>query len=129
MTPSWELEPRCCCSISAITAARCRRWGECGHVDPGSRRVLLVLRLFLCIPRRLSTSTLSKDALQELAALRALKPSLKITDLLENEAPETGAMARLTFQRSVWAGRGAAVRGRKGLPSSRAAPPHSRSLC
>ncbi|XP_042737909.1 NACHT, LRR and PYD domains-containing protein 3 isoform X2 [Lagopus leucura] len=77
----------------------------------------------------LSTSTLSKDALQELVALQALKPNLKVTDLLEHEAPETGAMARLTFQRSVWAGRGAAVQGRKGLPSCRAAPPHRRSLC
>ncbi|XP_042692685.1 NACHT, LRR and PYD domains-containing protein 3 isoform X2 [Centrocercus urophasianus] len=77
----------------------------------------------------LSTSTLSKDALQELVALQALKPNLKVTDLLEHEAPETGAMARLTFQRSVWAGRGATVQGRKGLPSCQAAPPHTRSLC
>ncbi|XP_021257558.1 NACHT, LRR and PYD domains-containing protein 3 isoform X2 [Numida meleagris] len=77
----------------------------------------------------LSASSLSKDALRELAALRALKPGLKITDLLEHEAPETGAMARLTFQRGVWAGRGAAARGRKGIPSSRAALPSSRSRC
>uniref|UniRef100_A0A8V0ZLK2 NLR family pyrin domain containing 3 n=1 Tax=Gallus gallus TaxID=9031 RepID=A0A8V0ZLK2_CHICK len=101
------------------------------ELGAGATLLLQHLRHHSCTLQTLglSTSTLSKDALQELAALRALKPSLKITDLLEHEAPETGAMARLTFQRSVWAGRGAAVRGRKGLPSSRAAPPHSRSLC
>lgn len=101
------------------------------ELGAGATLLLQHLRHHSCTLQTLglSTSTLSKEALQELAALRALKPNLKITDLLEHEAPETGAMARLTFQRSVWAGRGAAVRGRKGLPSSRAAPPHSRSLC
>uniref|UniRef100_A0A8C3L7Z9 NLRP3 n=1 Tax=Chrysolophus pictus TaxID=9089 RepID=A0A8C3L7Z9_CHRPC len=101
------------------------------ELGAGATLLLRQLRHHNCMLQTLglSTSTLSKDALQELVALRALKPNLKVTDLLEHEAPETGAMARLTFQRSVWAGRGATVRGRKGLPSSRAAPPHSRSLC
>lgn len=101
------------------------------ELGAGATMLLQQLRHHSCTLQTLglSISTLSKDALQELAALRELKPSLKITDLLEHEAPETGAMERLSFQRSVRAGRGAAGRGRKGLPSPLTAPPHSRSLC
>lgn len=54
---------------------------------------------------------MNKEVLQELAALRTLKPNLKIRDLLEQDTPETGAMARLPFRRGVLLG------GRKGLPS------------
>ncbi|XP_068004361.1 NACHT, LRR and PYD domains-containing protein 12-like [Melanerpes formicivorus] len=64
----------------------------------------------------LSTSELDEEVLQELAALRTLKPNLKVKDLLEQDTPETGAMARLPFHRGVLPG------GRKGLPSSRRAP-------
>uniref|UniRef100_A0A8C9EM02 NACHT, LRR and PYD domains-containing protein 3 n=1 Tax=Pavo cristatus TaxID=9049 RepID=A0A8C9EM02_PAVCR len=140
------------CQLRALRLGSCSLTGACcqalvallghGHslkcldlsdteLGAGATLLLRQLRHHSCTLQTLglSTSTLSKEALQELAALRALNPSLKITDLLEHEAPQTGAMARLTFQRSVWAGRGAAVRGRKGLPSSRAAPPHNRSLC
>uniref|UniRef100_A0A8C2YCG0 NACHT, LRR and PYD domains-containing protein 3 n=2 Tax=Coturnix japonica TaxID=93934 RepID=A0A8C2YCG0_COTJA len=101
------------------------------ELGAGATMLLQQLRHHSCTLQTLglSISTLSKDALQELAALRELKPSLKITDLLEHEAPETGAMERLSFQRSVRAGRGAAGRGRKGLPSPLTAPPHSGSLC
>ncbi|XP_031463155.1 NACHT, LRR and PYD domains-containing protein 3-like isoform X2 [Phasianus colchicus] len=140
------------CQLQALRLGSCSLTGACcqalvawlGHshslkcldlsdteLGAGATLLLRQLRHHNCMLQTLglSTSTLSKDALQELVALRALKPNLKVTDLLEHEAPETGAMARLTFQRSVWAGRGATIRGRKGLPSSRAAPPHSRSLC
>uniref|UniRef100_A0A8B9DPJ9 NACHT, LRR and PYD domains-containing protein 3 n=1 Tax=Anser cygnoides TaxID=8845 RepID=A0A8B9DPJ9_ANSCY len=50
----------------------------------------------------LSVSALNEDALQELVALRELKPSLKIGDLLEHDTPQEGAMSRLPFQRGVW---------------------------
>ncbi|KAM9372947.1 NACHT, LRR and PYD domains-containing protein 12-like [Phaethornis superciliosus] len=61
----------------------------------------------------LSTAGLAEEALQELEALRDLKPELKIRNLLEQEVPQAGAMARLPFQRGIRPG----ARGRKGLPS------------
>ncbi|XP_027552166.1 NACHT, LRR and PYD domains-containing protein 12-like [Neopelma chrysocephalum] len=64
----------------------------------------------------LSTDGLSQDVLQELATLRALKPGLKIGNLLEHDVPEVGAMARLPFHRGVQLG------SRKALPSFRRAP-------
>ncbi|XP_035395702.1 NACHT, LRR and PYD domains-containing protein 12-like [Cygnus atratus] len=76
----------------------------------------------------LSVSALNEDALQELVALRKLKPSLKIGDLLEHDTPQEGAMSRLPFQRGVWEGKGR-LGGRKALLSSRVAPPSSRNLC
>lgn len=54
---------------------------------------------------RLSTAGLPQDALQDLAALRELKPGLKVGYLLEQEAPQTGAMARLPFHRGALPGR------------------------
>lgn len=73
-------------------------------------------------------SALNEDALQELVALRELKPSLKIGDLLEHDTPQEGAMSRLPFQRGVWEGKGR-LGGRKALLSSRVAPPSSRNQC
>ncbi|XP_064516034.1 NACHT, LRR and PYD domains-containing protein 12-like [Pseudopipra pipra] len=64
----------------------------------------------------LSTDGLSQDVLQELATLQALKPDLKIRNLLEHDVPEVGAMARLPCHRGVQPG------GRKALPSFRRAP-------
>ncbi|KAK4822747.1 hypothetical protein QYF61_019938 [Mycteria americana] len=69
----------------------------------------------------LSTSALSEEALQELAALRALKPDLKIGYLLEQDVPQAGAMARLPFRRGVLPGAGGPG-GRRVLPSFRRAP-------
>ncbi|XP_072721121.1 NACHT, LRR and PYD domains-containing protein 3-like isoform X2 [Ciconia boyciana] len=69
----------------------------------------------------LSTSELNEEALQELAALRALKPDLKIGYLLEQDVPQAGAMARLPFHRGVLPGAGGAG-GRKVLPSFRRGP-------
>ncbi|XP_030307264.1 NACHT, LRR and PYD domains-containing protein 3 isoform X1 [Calypte anna] len=60
----------------------------------------------------LSTAGLAEEALEELEALRDLKPELKIRNLLEQEVPQAGAMARLPFQRGIRPG----PRGRKGLP-------------
>ncbi|XP_057286604.1 NACHT, LRR and PYD domains-containing protein 12-like [Pezoporus wallicus] len=53
----------------------------------------------------LSTAELPQDALQALAALQELKPSLKVGYLLEQEVPQTGAMARLPFHRGALPGR------------------------
>lgn len=64
--------------------------------------------------------------LQELAALRALKPDLKIGYLLEQDAPQAGAMARLPFNRGVLPGTGGPG-GRKALPSCRRGPCNNRS--
>ncbi|XP_050192360.1 NACHT, LRR and PYD domains-containing protein 3-like isoform X1 [Myiozetetes cayanensis] len=64
----------------------------------------------------LSTDGLSQDVLQELATLQALKPDLKIGNLLEHDVPEVGAMARLPCHRGVLPG------GRKALPSFRRTP-------
>ncbi|KAM7108962.1 NACHT, LRR and PYD domains-containing protein 3-like isoform 3-T4 [Ciconia maguari] len=69
----------------------------------------------------LSTSELNEEALQELAALRALKPDLKIGYLLEQDVPQAGAMARLPFHRGVLPGAGGPG-GRKVLPSFRRGP-------
>uniref|UniRef100_A0A8C3J3N6 NACHT, LRR and PYD domains-containing protein 3 n=1 Tax=Calidris pygmaea TaxID=425635 RepID=A0A8C3J3N6_9CHAR len=74
----------------------------------------------------LSTSGLSEEVLQELDALRTLKPQLKIGYLLEQEVPQEGAMARLPFHRGVLPGTGGPG-GRKGLPSFRRAPRNNRS--
>ncbi|XP_052667927.1 NACHT, LRR and PYD domains-containing protein 12-like [Harpia harpyja] len=74
----------------------------------------------------LSTSGLNEDVLQELAALRALKPDLKIGYLLEQDAPQPGAMARLPFNRGVLPGTGGPG-GRKTLPSCRRGPCNNRS--
>ncbi|XP_074442702.1 NACHT, LRR and PYD domains-containing protein 12-like [Larus michahellis] len=74
----------------------------------------------------LSTAGLPEEAWQELAALRALKPHLKIGSLLEQEVPQKGAMARLPFHRGVLPGAGGPG-GRKGLPSFRRAPRNSPS--
>uniref|UniRef100_A0A8B9Z8H0 NLRP3 n=1 Tax=Buteo japonicus TaxID=224669 RepID=A0A8B9Z8H0_9AVES len=74
----------------------------------------------------LSTSGLNEDVLQELAALRALKPDLKIGYLLEQDAPQPGAMARLPFNRGVLPGTGGPG-GRKALPSCRRGPCNNRS--
>uniref|UniRef100_A0A8C3VHA2 NACHT domain-containing protein n=1 Tax=Catharus ustulatus TaxID=91951 RepID=A0A8C3VHA2_CATUS len=51
--------------------------------------------------------------LQELDALRALQPVLKIGNLLEHDVPQAGAMARLPCHRGLLPG------GRKALPSVR----------
>ncbi|KAK2525238.1 hypothetical protein Q9233_008949 [Columba guinea] len=64
----------------------------------------------------LSTCGLNEEALQELAALRALKPELKIGDLLEQDVPQVGAMAQLPCHRGVLAG------GRKVPPTFRRGP-------
>ncbi|XP_069713333.1 NACHT, LRR and PYD domains-containing protein 3-like isoform X2 [Phaenicophaeus curvirostris] len=69
----------------------------------------------------LSTSGLSEEALQELAALRMLKPDLKIGDLLEQDVPQAGAMARLPFYRGVLPG-GRGPGGRRLLASRRRSP-------
>ncbi|XP_061856577.1 NACHT, LRR and PYD domains-containing protein 3 isoform X2 [Colius striatus] len=69
----------------------------------------------------LSTSGLNEEALQALSALRELKPDLKIGNLLEQEVPEEGAMARLPFHRGVLPGT-AGTRGRKVLPAFRRGP-------
>ncbi|KAM9557375.1 NACHT, LRR and PYD domains-containing protein 3-like [Guaruba guarouba] len=53
----------------------------------------------------LSTAGLPQDALQDLAALRELKPGLEVGDLLEQDTPQTGAMARLPFHRGALPGR------------------------
>ncbi|XP_064922437.1 NACHT, LRR and PYD domains-containing protein 12 isoform X2 [Columba livia] len=64
----------------------------------------------------LSTCGLNEEALQELAALQALKPELKIGDLLEQDMPQAGAMARLPCHRGVLAG------GRKVPPTFQRGP-------
>ncbi|XP_063253783.1 NACHT, LRR and PYD domains-containing protein 3-like isoform X2 [Prinia subflava] len=58
----------------------------------------------------LSTNGFSQALLQELDALRALQPALKIGNLLEHRVPQAGAMARLPCNRGVVPG------GRKALP-------------
>ncbi|KAM6067929.1 NACHT, LRR and PYD domains-containing protein 3-like isoform 2-T5 [Theristicus caerulescens] len=60
----------------------------------------------------LSTSGLNEEALQELAAVRALKPDLKIGYLLAQDEPQAGAMARLPCHRGVLPGAG----GQEGAP-------------
>lgn len=62
---------------------------------------------------RLSTDGFSQALLQELDALRALQPALKIGNLLEHDVPQAGAMARLPCHRGLLTG------GRKALPSYR----------
>ncbi|XP_064309078.1 NACHT, LRR and PYD domains-containing protein 12 [Phalacrocorax carbo] len=74
----------------------------------------------------LSTSELNEEALQELAALRALKPHVKIGYLLEQDTPESGAMARLPFHRGVLPGVGGPG-DRKVLPSFTRGPCQKRS--
>ncbi|XP_050753304.1 NACHT, LRR and PYD domains-containing protein 3-like isoform X1 [Gymnogyps californianus] len=74
----------------------------------------------------LSTSGLNEEALQELAALQALKPDLKIGYLLEQDVPQAGAMARLPFHRGVLPGAGGPG-GRKALPSFRRGPCNNQS--
>ncbi|XP_065541143.1 NACHT, LRR and PYD domains-containing protein 3-like [Lathamus discolor] len=64
----------------------------------------------------LSTAGLPQDALQDLAALQELKPGLKVGYLLEQEAPQTGAMARLPFQRGAVPGRRVPPSLRRGAP-------------
>uniref|UniRef100_A0A8C3VA85 NACHT domain-containing protein n=1 Tax=Catharus ustulatus TaxID=91951 RepID=A0A8C3VA85_CATUS len=61
----------------------------------------------------LSTDGFSPALLQELDALRALQPVLKIGNLLEHDVPQAGAMARLPCHRGLLPG------GRKALPSVR----------
>lgn len=65
---------------------------------------------------RLSTDSFSQALLQELDALRALQPALKIGNLLEHDVPQAGAMARLPCYRRLLPG------GRKALPSFRRPP-------
>uniref|UniRef100_A0A8C8AHK8 NACHT, LRR and PYD domains-containing protein 3 n=1 Tax=Otus sunia TaxID=257818 RepID=A0A8C8AHK8_9STRI len=81
------------------------------------------LRHPACLLRALglTTSGLNEEALQELAAVRALKPDLKIGYLLEQDMPQVGAMARLPFHRGVLPGAGGSG-GRKALPSFRRGP-------
>ncbi|RMB98026.1 hypothetical protein DUI87_25504 [Hirundo rustica rustica] len=62
---------------------------------------------------RLSTDGFSQALLQELDALRALQPALKIGNLLEHDVPQAGAMARLPCHRGLLPG------GSKALPSFR----------
>ncbi|XP_055669331.1 NACHT, LRR and PYD domains-containing protein 3-like [Falco peregrinus] len=76
----------------------------------------------------LSTSGLHEEVLHEVAALRALKPNLKIQDLLKQDVLQTGAMARLPFHRGVLPGTGG-VGGRKVLPPFRRGPSNTRSCC
>ncbi|XP_030805037.1 NACHT, LRR and PYD domains-containing protein 12-like [Camarhynchus parvulus] len=64
----------------------------------------------------LSTDGFSQALLQELDALRALRPGLNIGNLLEHDVPQAGAMARLPCHRGVLPG------GRKALPSFRRPP-------
>ncbi|XP_075609230.1 NACHT, LRR and PYD domains-containing protein 3-like [Balearica regulorum gibbericeps] len=74
----------------------------------------------------LSTSGLNEEALRELAAVRALKPDLKIGYFLEQDVPQAGAMARLPFHRGVLPGVGDPG-GRKVLPAfRRGVPPFGR---
>uniref|UniRef100_U3K8G0 NACHT domain-containing protein n=1 Tax=Ficedula albicollis TaxID=59894 RepID=U3K8G0_FICAL len=65
---------------------------------------------------RLSTDAFSQALRQQLDAVRALQPALKIGNLLEHDVPQAGAMARLPCQRGLLRG------GRKALPSFRTLP-------
>ncbi|XP_061206541.1 NACHT, LRR and PYD domains-containing protein 12-like, partial [Neopsephotus bourkii] len=126
------LRPRSC-RLRTLRLGSCRLTGACCRALPAGPPPLTCLDLSdnelgadgvlqLCRQLRspscplralgLSTAGLPQDALQALAALRALKPGLKVGDLLEQEAPQTGAMARLRFQRG-------ALPGRRGPPSLR----------
>uniref|UniRef100_A0A674GUZ0 NACHT domain-containing protein n=2 Tax=Taeniopygia guttata TaxID=59729 RepID=A0A674GUZ0_TAEGU len=58
----------------------------------------------------LSTDGFSQALLQELDALRALQPALKIGSLLEHDVPQPGAMARLPCNRGLLPG------GQEGAP-------------
>ncbi|XP_068050669.1 NACHT, LRR and PYD domains-containing protein 12-like [Anomalospiza imberbis] len=75
----------------------------------------------------LSTDGSSQALLQELAALRALQPALKIGNLLEHDVPQAGAMARLPCHRGVLQGAGRRCPPSGDLPSFRTSPSNSQS--
>uniref|UniRef100_A0A8C6IQM7 NACHT, LRR and PYD domains-containing protein 3 n=1 Tax=Melopsittacus undulatus TaxID=13146 RepID=A0A8C6IQM7_MELUD len=64
----------------------------------------------------LSTAGLPQDVLQDLTALQQLKPSLRVGYLLEQEAPQAGAMTRLPFHRGALPGRRVPPMLRRGAP-------------
>uniref|UniRef100_A0A672TUJ3 NACHT, LRR and PYD domains-containing protein 3-like n=1 Tax=Strigops habroptila TaxID=2489341 RepID=A0A672TUJ3_STRHB len=115
-----------CCRLQTLRLGSCRLTGACCRALAVGTPHLICLDLSdnelgadgilqLCRQLRhpacplralgLSTAGLPEDVLQELAALRALKPGLKVGYLLEQDTPQTGAMARLPFHRGVLPGR------------------------
>ncbi|XP_054684106.1 NACHT, LRR and PYD domains-containing protein 12-like isoform X2 [Grus americana] len=77
----------------------------------------------------LSTPGLNEEALRELAAVRALKPDLKIGYFLEQDVLQAGAMARLPFRRGVLPGVGDPGGGKVLPPFRRGLPPFRRGPC
>ncbi|XP_005063014.1 PREDICTED: uncharacterized protein LOC101810217, partial [Ficedula albicollis] len=70
----------------------------------------------------LSTDAFSQALRQQLDAVRALQPALKIGNLLEHDVPQAGAMARLPCQRGLLPGAGRRCPPSEHLPSFRNSP-------
>uniref|UniRef100_A0A8B9G8R7 NACHT, LRR and PYD domains-containing protein 3 n=1 Tax=Amazona collaria TaxID=241587 RepID=A0A8B9G8R7_9PSIT len=112
---SCRLTGACCRALAAVTPPlTCLDLSDNELGADGVLQLCRQLRSPSCPLRALglSTAALPQDALQDLAALRELKPGLEVGDLLEQDAPQTGAMARLPFHRG-------ALPGRRGPPSLR----------